>query len=219
MTDIVDLIDDPKDRLKHIFVEFVKRLEERHEREEEALDRTFEEARKDLYKLHRKAVSTYRHLYQRMLELLHHDIDVPIVQFFEKFLKSEKPQMFSEVCERALPVIKEIEEKGGKLAVNIEKEGYGPSGCLYSVGRNDYFDFFDDFFECDDDYEYKVMRRHVDSERNKKEEAERDRRMLMRLKGPPRNDEILKALANSPLIQTLPPLSESQAENRTAAPP
>ena len=199
MTDIVDLIENPAERLDHIFVGFVKRLEERHELEEEALDRTFEQARASLSKLHTKTVSTYKHLYQHMLEALQDDIDVHIVQFFEKFLKSEKPQMFSEVCERALPVIKEIEEKGGKLAVDIEKEGYGPSGCMYSRGRKDYFDFFNDFFESEDDYEYKVTRRHVDRERNKREEAERDRKMMARIykKDPPRNEDILKEMASA----------------------
>ena len=205
MTDIVDLIDSPAERLDHIFVEFVKRLEERHEREEEMLDLTIERSRTKLANLHRKSVSVYKNLYQSMLDALQHDIDVPIVQFFEKFLKTEKSAMFSDVCERALPVIKEIEERGGRLAVHIEKEGYGPSGCIYSPGRNDYFDFFDDFFEDEDDYEYKLVRRRVDKEQHKKEEAERDRKFWIRQRrrDGPKNEQILKEFASSPLIQSL----------------
>lgn len=193
MTDIRDLYSDPKERLDHIFTDFVRRLEETHTYEESRLDRTYELCRARIEKQHKKIVSSYKGLYQTMLEMLQHDKDVYIVQMFEAFLKGREPALFSEVFERALPVIRDIEENGGRLAVNIQKEGYGSGGCIYRPGRNDYFSFFEEAIG-EPDAVYKVVRRYPSREELAVEEEERLRRMMARhgMTGPPANETILR---------------------------
>ena len=52
MTELVDLIENPKQKLTTVFDAFIRRLNAEHEREERNLDRLFEHHRLKLHRRH-----------------------------------------------------------------------------------------------------------------------------------------------------------------------
>ena len=199
MTEIPDLCDDPKQRLDNVFVEFVKKLEKRQAFEEERMDRWYEQFRYSLHRLHKKTASAYKHMCQRMLEELHHNKDAEAAAFFEAYLRSEKKELYAEIFERATPVLRDIQISGGSLEFSVRHAGNGVGSCIFSQGRNDYFDFLGEFLDgFDSDEEYKVTTRRRDKERSKKEEDEFHKKAMSFCYGSPKpkNDEILAEAVN-----------------------
>ena len=173
MTDIADLIDTPAARLAYRMSAFVEQLEERHTAEEKALDHLFEEQRRRLHRLHEKTKSAYKTLFDELLVKLNHQEDTVLHQWFSYATKTERMDLMVEVMERALPAIEEVEKRGGQLRVDIEKVGFGPSGCLYSDRKNGYFSFCSEFLDGYDDDVAFLVKRVTQSEREREKERER----------------------------------------------
>lgn len=175
MTDISDLLDTPQARLAYRMQGFVERLQEKHKEEEQKLDLVIEKCRTRLHRLHLKVESTYKSLFNECIGALNHNEDVEILEWLEFIQKTERKDLVHDVLERAKPVIQEIERSGGRLAVDISKEGYGSSGCIYSDPRRTYFSFLDEFLDgYDDGYVYTVKRI---TKTEAEEEKERDARI------------------------------------------
>jgi hypothetical protein len=174
MTDLADLITSPAERLTYLMQFFVEDLEQRHREEEQNLDRLFEEQRRRLHRLHAKAKSAYKTLFDELLIKLNHQEDTVIHQWFAFALKTRRLDLLTEVMERAIPAIEEVERHGGRLQVDISKEGHGPSGCMFSDRKNGYFSFCDEFLDgFDDDVAYTVKRdTRSEKERKAQKEAE-----------------------------------------------
>lgn len=171
MTDIADLIEAPASRLAFLMQEFVRDLEEKHRESEKKLDLLIEAQRTRLHRLHLKEKGVYKELYNNILMKLNHDEDAEILEWFEFILKTKRKDLVHEVLERAKPVIQEIEKHGGKLAIDIGREGHGMSGCIYSDPKRSYFSFIDEFLDgFDDEYVYVVKK-----EQKSKAEREKER--------------------------------------------
>jgi hypothetical protein len=175
MTDIPDLLDTPQARLAYRMQDFVERLRDRNREEERQMDLLIEKCRTRLHRLHLKTESVYKDLYNDILRKLNHNEDAEILEWFEFILKTERKDLIQDVLERAKGPIQEIERSGGKLAVDISKEGDGRSGCIYSDPRRSYFSFIDEFLDgFDDGYVY-VVKKVQKSEAE--QEKERDARL------------------------------------------
>lgn len=173
MTDVADLIDTPAARLAYRMKGFMERMEERHREEEKALDRLFEEKRRQLHRLHAKAESAYKTLFDEILIKLNHQEDVVLHQWFQFAMKTGRMDLMVEVMERAIPAIEEVERSGGELHVEIQREGSGPSGCMFRNRKNGYFDFCSEFLDgYDDDVAY-LVKRVTQTEREREKEREK----------------------------------------------
>ena len=60
MTELVDLITDPKKRMTALMDAFIVKLEQQHAKEEKQLDRVMEHFRLKLHRQHDKAVYSYK---------------------------------------------------------------------------------------------------------------------------------------------------------------
>ena len=60
MTDLVDLITNPQERMTVLFDAFIKKLEKSHQEAEQKLDRVLEHFRLKLHRQHLKTVYSYK---------------------------------------------------------------------------------------------------------------------------------------------------------------
>jgi len=194
MTDLVDLITNPQERLTTLFDAFIKRLEKSHEEAEQKLDRVMEHFRLKLHRQHLKTVYSYKKILDEIWVRVQKDKDLPVLVMFEQLLRSEQPELYADVFDRAIPVIKEIEREGGTLDCRIQRAGYGPGGCLYSDRADGHFSFCNEFLDgFDDDVEFKITRMRKDEKKAKEAEEKRDQewREKWLAKQNPKNEVIL----------------------------
>ena len=176
MTDLLDLIENPRERLSVALDRFLERLEAQHKKDEEALDRVFEHHRVKLHRRHLKIVSSYKHILDELYVKLDSNPDAYLVEMMERILRAPNKAPYAEVFRQALPVIDKVERDGGSLSMSIKHYDGSKSssgGCLFSERGNGHFRFLDEFLDgFDDCVDYKVVRTHT-TERQKKEEEER----------------------------------------------
>jgi hypothetical protein len=196
MTELVDLITDPKAKLATVFDRFIERLERDHKKDEEALDRLYENHRRKIHRRHLKVVSDYKDILNGLYRRLQSRDDQTVITFFERFLRTEDKESYVEVCEQALPVLRKVEEEGGRIDMNIkhyDSSRISSGGCLWSEDPRNHFSDLDIFFEgFDDDYEYKVVRARIDEKKKREEEAARAAEW--RARELPSNETILPSL-------------------------
>ena len=197
MTELVDLIDDPKQRLTAVFDSFIKRLEDQHARDERNLDRCFEHHRLKIHRRHLKTVSAYKNILDTLFVELNKDTDALMIALFEKYLRAEDRAPFKQVIEEALPVLDKVEKEGGRIDMSIkhyDSSKIQSGSCLFSDDPRGYFSFLDEFLDGFDDFaDYKVMKMGMDEKRAKEaKEAEwEELRCRIRAKEPPKNEVIL----------------------------
>ena len=194
MTDLVDLITNSQERMTVLFDKFIKRLEKSHQEAEQKLDRVMEHFRLKLHRQHLKTVYSYKKILDEIWIRVQKDKDLPVLAMFEQILRSEQPELYADVFDRAIPVIKEIERDGGTLDCRIQRAGYGPGGCLYSDRADGHFSFCSEFLDgFDDDVEFKIMRMRKDEKKAKELEEARNRewREKWLAKQEPKNEVIL----------------------------
>jgi len=194
MTDLVDLITNSQERMTVLFDKFIKKLEKSHQEAEQKLDRVMEHFRLKLHRQHLKTVYSYKKILDEIWIRVQKDKDLPVLAMFEQILRSEQPELYADVFDRAIPVIKEIERDGGTLDCRIQRAGYGPGGCLYSDRADGHFSFCSEFLDgFDDDVEFKVMRMRKDEKKAKELEEARNRewREKWLAKQEPKNEVIL----------------------------
>ena len=194
MTDLVDLITNSQERMTVLFDKFIKRLEKSHQEAEQKLDRVMEHFRLKLHRQHLKTVYSYKKILDEIWIRVQKDKDLPVLAMFEQILRSEQPELYADVFDRAIPVIKEIERDGGTLDCRIQRAGYGPGGCLYSDRADGHFSFCSEFLDgFDDDVEFKIMRMRKDEKKAKELEEARNQewREKWLAKQEPKNEVIL----------------------------
>jgi hypothetical protein len=197
MTDLVDLITDPKQRMTALMDAFIHRLEQQHKKEEQQLDRVMEHFRLKLHRQHEKAVYSYKKILDEIYALQMNDKDAPILAFFEKMIRAEDRSLYTEVFEEAIPVIQEIEKEGGSISCRIQKEGYGMGNCVYYPRKNGHFDFFyEEFEDFDKTVEFKVVKMSVDEKARRlaKEKENEEWRQKWEARQKPKNEVILEDL-------------------------
>ena len=196
MTDLLDLIGDPKERLTVVLDRFIERLEAQHKKDEEALDRVYEHHRLKLHRHHLKLVSSYKHILDELYVKLHSE-DAYIVEMMERILRAPDRAPYAEVFRQALPVIDKVERDGGSLDMSIKHydgSKISSGGCLFSERGNGHFSFMDEFLDgFDDEVDFKVMRMRTSEKQKKEEEERRWNRSIeeWRAKQPPSNETIL----------------------------
>jgi hypothetical protein len=160
--ELIDLLP-PKERLGEVYRKFVSRLEKKLAEDEKRLDETFETHRTMLHRSHEKTIRSYQTIFNKMVEKLDSQEDIPLVTFFEKALRSKNISLYSKAAENLLPNLDNVEKNGGSLVFSskITDEGY--------ITRN-YYGFMDDFWGIDDDIVFKVKKEYV-SRFYKEEEA------------------------------------------------
>ena len=180
MTDIADLLDAPQDRLAYRMHEFMERLEEKHKEDERRLDRLFEEQRTRLHRVHKKAQSAYKSIFDEMLVKMNHNEDLEVVQWFELALKTKRRDLLGEILAQASSALRDIEKNGGALVCKIQREGSSAGGsCLYSERKNGYFSFLDEFMDgYDDSVAYEVRQTSVSERERKRKKDEEDEAWL-----------------------------------------
>lgn len=150
--EIIDLLP-PIERLTEVYKNFVYKLEKKLADDAKQLDETFERHRRLIHLAHEETVSSYRCIFNQMLEKLNEQEDIPIVSFFEKMLRSKRPQLYSEALEQLQENIEAVEKHGGNLEFSsriTDRSRYRPS----------YFSFYDDFWD-DDHIRFKVKKEYV----------------------------------------------------------
>jgi hypothetical protein len=176
MTDLLDLIQNPKERLTVCLDRFLERLEAQHKKDEEALDRVFEHHRVKLHRRHLKIVSSYKHILDELYVKLDSNPDAYLVEMMERILRAPDKAPYAEVFRQALPVIDKVERDGGSLDMSIKHydgSKISSGGCLFSERGDGHFRFLDEFLDGFDDHmDYKVVRMNT-TEKQKKEEEER----------------------------------------------
>jgi len=197
MTELVDLIDDPKQRLTTVFDAFIKRLEDQHKRDEHNLDRCFEHHRLKLHRRHLKTVSAYKNILDKLFVELNKDTDALMITLFEKYLRTEDRAPFKQVIEEALPVLDKVEKEGGRIDMSIkhyDSSKIQSGSCLFSDDPRGYFSFLDEFLDGFDDFDdYKVIKMRKDEKRAKEAKEAELAELIRRIqsKEPPKNEVIL----------------------------
>jgi len=197
MTDLLDLIENPKERLTVCLDRFMERLEAQHQKDEEALDRVFEYHRVKLHRRHLKLVSTYKHILDELYVKLDSNSDAYIVEMMERILRAPDKAPYAEVFRQALPVIDKVERDGGSLDMSIKHydgSKISSGGCLFSERGNGHFRFLDEFLDgFDDSVDYKVVRMNTTEKQKKEEEEKRWKKHIQewRAKQTPSNEVIL----------------------------
>jgi len=175
MTELIDLITDPKARLIKIMDAFIERIEAEQKKRERTLDRVFEDYRTKLHRQHLKAVHSYKSILDQMFIESNRNSEPDAIAFFERFMRAEDREPWREVIRLALPVLDKVEKEGGRVDMNIkhyDSTKISSGGCLFSDCKDGHFSFLDEFLDgFDDCYEFKVMKMHKD-EKKKKEENE-----------------------------------------------
>jgi hypothetical protein len=184
MTELVDLITDPQQRITVLMDKFIARLEEQHREEERQLEKVMEHFRLKLHRQHEKALYGYKKIFDEIYVLQVKNKDALIIEFFERLIRAEDKSLYADVFDHAIPAIQEIEKNGGSLLCSIQRMGQG-QGCLYSNRKDGHFDFFYEDFDGFD--------------KTRKEEKERENEEWLkkwRLKQLPKNEVILEDLKN-----------------------
>jgi len=156
-----------------------------------------EHFRLKLHRQHEKAVYSYKKILDEIYAQQVKNKDAPILEFFERFIRAEDKTLYTDVFDRAIPVIQEIEKEGGRLLCSIQKMGHGSGGCLYSHRSDGHFNFFEEDFEgFDKDVEFKVVKMRVDekAKRLAKEKEEDEWRQKWLARQQPKNEVILEDL-------------------------
>jgi len=207
MTELIDLITDPKARLTKVMDAFIQRIEDEHTQRERNLDRVYEQYRTKLHRQHMKTVHSYKSILDQMFIETKRNIEPDAIEFFERFLRAEDRDPWRQVIREALPVLTKVEKEGGRVDMSIkhyDSTKIQSGSCLFSEHPDGHFSFLDEFLDgFDDCYEFKVMKMHKD-EKKKKEEDEawmEQYRAKWRAKQGPTNETVLadaEALTNQP---------------------
>jgi hypothetical protein len=197
MTELVDLITDPKEKMTLLMDQFIKRLEESQKKETQDLDRAIEHYRLKLHRQHEKAIYSYKNILEKLHRGHKYNDDAPIIEFFESMIRTKDRRLYTEVFEKALPVIREIEKEGGSLSCRIQKEGKSMHPCLeYYEGKAHFNFFWEEFEGFDKNIAFKVVKTTVDEKtrREEKEKKEAEWRATWEAKQAPRNEVILEEM-------------------------
>jgi hypothetical protein len=207
MTELIDLITDPKARLTKVMDAFIQRIEDEHTQRERNLDRVYEQYRTKLHRQHMKTVHSYKSILDQMFIETKQNIEPDAIEFFERFLRAEDRDPWRRVIREALPVLTKVEKEGGRVDMSIkhyDSTKISSGSCLFSDHRDGHFSFLNEFLDgFDDFYEFKVMKMHKD-EKKKKEDDEawmEQYRAKWRAKQGPANETVLaeaEALTNQP---------------------
>jgi len=204
MTELIDLISDPKARLTKIMDAFIERVEAEHQKRERNLDRVFEQYRTKLHRQHLKAIHSYKSILDQMFIESNRNTEPEAIQFFERFMRAEDRDPWRQVIREALPVLDKVEREGGRVDMSIkhyDSSKIASGSCLFSDDRDGHFSFIGEFLDgFDDFYEYKVMKMHKDEKKKREDdEAWMDRHMAeWRAKNGPKNETVLKECAAMP---------------------
>jgi hypothetical protein len=175
MTELIDLITDPKARLTKVMDAFIERLESEHKQRERNLDRVYEQYRTKLHRQHLKTVHSYKSILDQMFIETKQNIEPDAIEFFERFLRAEDRDPWRRVIRESLPVLNKVEKEGGRIDMSIrhyDSTKISSGSCLFSEHPDGHFRFLGEFLDGFDDYfEFKVMKMHKD-EKKKKEEDE-----------------------------------------------
>jgi hypothetical protein len=207
MTELIDLITDPKARLTKVMDAFIQRIEDEHTQRERNLDRVYEQYRTKLHRQHMKTVHSYKSILDQMFIETKQNIEPDAIEFFERFMRAEDRDPWRRVIREALPVLSKVEKEGGRIDMSIkhyDSTKISSGSCLFSDHRDGHFSFLNEFLDgFDDFYEFKVMKMHKD-EKKKKEDDEawmEQYRAKWRAKQGPANETVLaeaEALTNQP---------------------
>jgi hypothetical protein len=204
MTELLDLITDPKARLTKIMDAFIERIEAEQKKRERNLDRVFEQYRTKLHRQHLKAVHSYKSILDQMFIESNRNTEPDAIQFFERFMRAEDREPWRQVIRLALPVLNKVEKEGGRIDMSIkhyDSTKIGSGSCIFSDCKDGHFSFLDEFLDgFDDFYEFKVMKMHKD-EKKKKEENEawlEKYAAEWKAKKGPENEVVLKECAQMP---------------------
>jgi 23S rRNA pseudoU1915 N3-methylase RlmH len=205
MTELIDLITDPKARLTKVMDAFIQRIEDEHKQRERNLDHVYERYRTKLHRQHMKTVHSYKSILDAMFIETKQNIEPDAIEFFERFLRAEDRDPWKHIIRESLPVLNKVEKEGGRIDMSIkhyDSTKISSGDCLFSEHPDGHFSFLDEFLDgFDDYYEFKVMKMHKD-EKKKKEEDEaflEQHRAKWRAKLGPANEVVLleaKTLAN-----------------------
>jgi uncharacterized protein (UPF0335 family) len=202
MTELIDLITDPKARVTKIMDAFIERLEAEHKKRERNLDRVFEQYRTKLHRQHLKTIHSYKCILDQMFIETKQNIEPDAIEFFERFLRAEDRDPWRRVIREALPILAKVEKEGGRIDMSIkhyDSTKISSGSCLFSDHRDGHFSFLNEFLDgFDDFYEFKVMKMHKD-EKKKKEDDEawmEQYRAKLRAKKGPANEVVLKECAD-----------------------
>jgi uncharacterized protein (UPF0335 family) len=204
MTELLDLITDPKARLTKIMDAFIERIEAEQKKRERNLDRVFEQYRTKLHRQHLKAVHSYKSILDQMFIESNRNIEPDAIQFFERFMRAEDREPWRQVIREALPVLDKVEKEGGRIDMSIkhyDSTKISSGSCLFSNCKDGHFSFLDEFLDgFDDFYEFKVMKMHKDEKKKKEEnEAWMDKHIAeWKAKKGPENEVVLKECAQMP---------------------
>jgi len=204
MTELIDLIMDPKARLTKIMDAFIERVESEHQKRERNLDRVFEQYRTKLHRQHLKVIHSYKSILDQMFIESNRNTEPEAIQFFERFMRAEDRDPWRQVIREALPVLDKVEREGGRVDMSIKHHDSSKitaGSCLFSDDRNGHFSFLGEFLDgFDDFYEYKVMKMHKDEKKKREDdEAWMDRHMAeWRAKNGPKNETVLKECESMP---------------------
>jgi len=207
MTELIDLITDPKARLTKVMDAFIQRIEDEHTQRERNLDRVYEQYRTKLHRQHMKTVHSYKSILDQMFIETKQNIEPDAIEFFERFMRAEDRDPWRQIIREALPVLSKVEKEGGRIDMSIkhyDSTKISSGSCLFSDHRDGHFSFLNEFLDgFDDFYEFKVMKMHKD-EKKKKEDDEawmEQYRAKWRAKQGPANETVLaeaEALTNQP---------------------
>ena len=195
--ELIDLLP-PKERLGEVYRKFVWRLKKKLAEDEKRLDETFENHRTMLYRSHEKTINSYEVIFNKMLEKLDSQEDIPLVTFFEKALRSKNISLYSKAAENLLPNLDNVEKNGGSLVFSskITDDAY--------VSRN-YYGFMDDFWGLDDDVVFKVKKEYVSRFHREDAVANAEAEEVQK-KEPSVQEDIDALLAAAALYPQAPPL-------------
>jgi len=204
MTELVDLITDPKERMTVIFDKFIKRLEAQHKQDEASLDRMYEAARLTLHRRQLKTVYTYKRVLDGIFIQFNQDKDATILDMFERVLRAEDKAPYRRVFSTALPALEKLEQEGGHIEVAIKHHDASriqSGSCIFADHPDGHFSFIDEELDgFDDFYEYKVTR--IPKNEKARKEAEETRREDMRVSWsasqPPKNEVVLNECGTMP---------------------
>ena len=204
MTELVDLITDPKERMTEVFDKFINRLEAQHKQDEASLDRMYEAARLTLHRRQLKTVYTYKRVLDNLFIQFNKDKDATILDMFERVLRAKDKAPYTRVFSNALPALEKLEQEGGHIEVAIkhhEASRIQSGSCLFADHPDGHFSFIDEELDgFDDFYEYKVTR--IPKNEKARKEAEETRMKEMRLSQsasePPKNEVVLNECGAMP---------------------
>jgi len=204
MTELIDLITDPKARVTKIMDAFIERLEAEHLKRERNLDRVFEQYRTKLHRQHLKTIHSYKCILDQMFIESNKNAEPDAIEFFERFMRAEDREPWTQVIREALPVLDKVEKEGGRIDMSIkhyDSSKIASGSCLFSDDRHGHFSFLNEFLDgFDDFYEFKVLKMHKDEKKKREDDdAWMDKyRAEWRAKKGPENEVVLKDCAELP---------------------